>query len=49
MLEDILLKLRVLGKFLGYLFFHPYQHIIATNVNSLDMVSVRNNVNTLTL
>lgn len=39
-----MLKLRVLGKFLGYLHFQPYHHIIGNINSSLDMVSIRNNV-----
>jgi hypothetical protein len=33
----------VLGKFLGYLVFLPYQHIVAT-INSKEFISLRNNV-----
>ena len=42
LIEDILLRLRILGKFLGYLVFYPYQYSISGNFVK-ELVSIRNN------
>jgi codanin-1 len=43
MIEDVLLRLRILGKFLGYLVFLPYQYTLSSSCIK-DLVSIRNNV-----
>jgi codanin-1 len=43
-IEDMFLKLRVLGKFLGYLVFYPYQYSISSFLIK-DVIAIRNNVN----
>ncbi|CAF0715052.1 unnamed protein product [Brachionus calyciflorus] len=40
--EDMLLKLKILGKFLGYLVFYPYQYPVASYCIK-DLVLIRNN------
>jgi hypothetical protein len=40
----MLLKLRVLGKFLGYLFFCPYNYPMPNYIVS-EVTEIRNNVN----
>ncbi len=39
----MLLRLRILGKFLGYLTFYPYQYTISSNLIK-ELVSIRNSV-----
>lgn len=43
LIEDMLLKLKILGKFLGYLVFYPYQYPVSSYCIK-DLVSIRNNV-----
>ena len=43
MFEEMLLKLKILGKFLGYLVFFPYQYPVASYCIK-DLSSIRNNV-----
>ncbi len=43
MIEDTILRLRILGKFFGYLVFHPYQYTVS-NFLIKDLSLIRNNV-----
>ena len=43
MIEDMLLRLRILGKFLGYLYFSPYNYPIP-NYMIKNLIEIRNNV-----
>lgn len=42
MIEDMLLRLRILGKFLGYLYFCPYNHPMPNHFVK-NLVEIRNN------
>jgi hypothetical protein len=44
MIEDMLLRLRILGKFLGYLYFGPYSYTIPNHFIK-NLTEIRNNVN----
>ena len=42
MIEDMLLRLRILGKFLGYLYFCPYNHSMPNHFVK-NLIEIRNN------
>lgn len=45
-LEDMLLRLRILGKFLGYLVFLPYQYRVPAS-QLKEIICIRNNVSSI--
>ena len=44
-IEDMLLRLRIMGKFLGYLVFYPYNYTISSFLVK-ELVLIRNTVST---